>query len=113
MKFEVQAKEKGLAACKKFIEERCSSDSTIDYFDPKKKQKLKTFKDLKTINKMSIKDRVLPLQMDRTLFSRMAVLGQFHQINMKTVFTFPHGPLPWSLSDAFELPQETNKVKLA
>ena len=49
--------------------------------------------------------------MDQTLFARME-LGQFRQINMKTVFTFPLGPLPWSLSDAFGLPRKTNKVKL-
>ena len=47
------------------------------------------------------------------LFARMAVLGQFRQINMKTVFIFPFGPLPWSLSDAFELLRKTNKAKLA
>ena len=56
----LQAKEKGLAACKKIIDERCSSDFTIDYFDPLKKQKLKKFKNLKTISKISIKDRVPP-----------------------------------------------------
>ena len=50
--------------------------------------------------------------MDRTLFAKMAVLGQFRQINMKTVFTFPLSPLPWSLSDAFGLPRKTNKAKL-
>ena len=106
----LQAQEKGLAACKKIIDERCSSDSTIDYFDPLKKKKLKTFKDLKTISKISIKDRVLPLQMDRTLFARMGVLGQFRQINMKTVFTFPLGPLPRSLSDVFGLLRKQSKT---
>ena len=109
----LQAKERGLAACKKVIEARCSSDSTIDYFDPLKKQKLKTFKALKTIRKISIKDRVLPLQMDRTLFARIAVLEQFYQINIETVFTFPLGPLPWSLFYAFGLPRKTNNAKLA
>ena len=39
----------------------------------------------------------------------MAVLGQFCQINMKTVFTFPLGPLTWSLSDAFGLPRKTKQ----
>ena len=47
------------------------------------------------------------------LFARMVVLGQFYQINVKTVFTFALGPLPWSPSDAFELPRKTNKAKLA
>ena len=51
--------------------------------------------------------------MDRTLFARMAVLGQFHQINMKAAFTFPLGLLPWSLSGAFRLSQKTNKVTLS
>ena len=71
----LQAKEKGLAACKKFIDERCSSNSIIDYFDSLKKQKLKTFKDLKTIRKISIKDSVLPLQMDRTMFCQNVSFG--------------------------------------
>ena len=107
----LQAKEKGFAACKKIIEGQYSSDSTIDYFNPLKKQKLKTFKDLKPFSKISIKGRVLPLQMDRNLFARMYVLGQFHQINMKTVFTFPLVPLPWSLSDF--LKKQTKRNRLA
>ena len=86
----LQAREKGLAACKKFIDERCSSDSFIDYFDSLKKQKLKTFKDLKTISKISIKDCVLPLQMDRTLFAKMAVLGQLCENSVRIS--------PWSTS---------------
>ena len=51
--------------------------------------------------------------MDRTLFARMAFLGQFCQIDLKKVFTFPLGPLPWSLADAHGFPRKTNKVKLA
>ena len=51
--------------------------------------------------------------MDRTLFARMAFLGQFRQIDLKKVFTFPLGPLPWSLADAHGFPRKTNKAKLA
>jgi hypothetical protein len=45
----LEAKEKGKVACKEFVEGRCSSKPKLDFFDPLKKLKLKTFKDLKAI----------------------------------------------------------------
>lgn len=35
-----------------------------------------------------------PWSMDRNVFARMALLGQFRQIDMKVAFTYPLGPLP-------------------
>ena len=52
-------------------------------------------------------------RMDRALFARMALLGQFWKIDMKTVFTFLLGPLPWSLADPYGLPRKTNKSKIS
>ena len=51
--------------------------------------------------------------MDRNLFSRMTLAGQFRKIDLKTVFTYPLGAMPWSLADAFGLIQKTNKAQLA
>ena len=42
----------------------------------------------------------------------MALLGEFRKIDLKTVFMYPLGPLPWSLSDAYCLLQKTNKAQL-
>ena len=50
--------------------------------------------------------------MDWTLFARMDVLGQFRKIDLKTVFMYPLGPLPWSLADAYGLLWKTNKAQL-
>ena len=50
--------------------------------------------------------------MDRTLFGGMALLGQFRKIDLKDVFRYPLGPLPWSLSDAYGLMRKTNKTQL-
>lgn len=50
--------------------------------------------------------------MDRDVFVRMALLGQFRQIDMKVVFTYPLGPLPWSLADPYGLLRKTSKAKL-
>ena len=96
-----------------FVVNRCSSDPTLDYFDPLKKVKLKSFKDLKAVRKVHNKNLVLPLRMDRDVFARMALLGQFRQIDMKVVFTYPLGPLPWSLADPYGLPRKTSKAKLS
>lgn len=43
----------------------------------------------------------------------MALLGQFRKIDVKTVFTFLLGPLPWSLADPYGLPRKTNKSNIS
>ncbi len=109
----LQAKAKGKQAANEFVVNRCSSKSTLDYFDPLKKTKLKTFKNLKAVRKVHSKGAVLPLRMDRDVFARMALIGQFREIDMKVIFTFPLGPLPWALSDPYGLPRKTSKAKLS
>ena len=50
-------------------------------------------------------DLVPPLCMDRdVLLGWHSVLRHFHQIDVKIVFTFRLGPLPWSLADPYGLP---------
>lgn len=73
----LQARYLGQKALNDFVISRCSSLPTANFFDPLRKMKLKSFKDLKTITKIRTKDLVLPLQMDRALFARMALQGQF------------------------------------
>ena len=109
----LQARDRGKKALNDFGISRFSSLPTANFFDPLRKMKLKSFKDLKTITKIRTKDLVLPLQMDRALFMRMALLGQFRKIDVKTVFTFPLGPLPWSLADRYGLPRKTNKSNIS
>ena len=109
----LQARERGQKAVNEFVVSRCFLTPTSDYFDPLRKMKLKSFKDLKTTTKVRTKDLLLPLRMDRDLFGKMALLGQFRKMDLKTVFTFPLGPLPWSLADPYGLPQKTNKAKIS
>ena len=107
------AKSKGKQTANDFVANRCSANPTSDYFDPLKKAKLKSFKDLKAVRKVRNKDLVLPLRMDRNVFAQMALLGQFRQIDMKVVFAYPLGPLPWPLADPYGLPRKTSKAKLS
>ena len=105
------AKNGGFSACLEFISTRCSSYPKLDFFEPLPKSKYKTFKDLKKVVKASAKHGVLPLKMHQTLFARMALLGQFRKIDLKTVFMYPLVPLPWSLADAYGLLRKTKKAK--
>ena len=93
-------KSKGKQLANDFVVSRSSyhSHPTLDYFDTLNKTKLKSFKDLKAVCKVRNKDLVLLLRMDRDVFARMALLGQFRHIDRKVVFTYPLGPLPWSLA---------------
>ena len=109
----LQANAKGKSACREFVLQRCSSTATGDFFDPLKKLKLKSFKDLKAVTKVRAKDVMLPIRLDREVFARMALLGQFRKIDMRLVFTYPLGPLPWALADPYGLPRKTSKAKLA
>ena len=81
----LEAKSKRKQAANDFVVSRFSSHPTLDYFDTLKKAKLKSFKDLKAVCKVRNKDLVLPIRMDRDVFARMALLGQFRQIDMKVV----------------------------
>ena len=83
----------------------------MGFFDPLKKLNLQTFKHLKKVVKVSAKNSLIPLKMDRDLFARMALIGQFRKIDLKEVFKYPLGPLLWSLVNANGLPRKTNKAK--
>ena len=62
--------------------------------------------------KVSAKNSLIPLKVDRNLFARMALTGQFQKIDLKEAFEYPIGPLPWSLANAYGLLRKTNKAKL-
>ena len=96
----LKARERGQKAAKEFVLARSSATPKKDFYDPMKKVKLKTFNNLKTTVKVQSKAKVISLQMDRSLFAHMALLSQFRKIDMKMVFTYPLGPLPWSLGSS-------------
>ena len=55
----LKAKEVGLKACQEFIDTGGSPNPELDFFDPLPKSKMKTFKDLKKVVKVNVKDRMI------------------------------------------------------
>ena len=70
----MQGKSKGKQAANDFVVKGCSSNPTSDYFDPLKKTKPKSFKNLKAVCKVHNKEQTLPLQMNRDVFARILLL---------------------------------------
>ena len=108
----LNARKYGETTCKEFVESRFSSLQILDFFDPLKKVNLQTFKHLKKVVKVSAKNSLIPLKMARNLFARMELIGLFQKIDLKEIFKYPLGPLPWFLANAYDLPRKTNKTKL-
>ena len=71
-----------------------------------------TFSNLKKAVNTKTKDKTIPLKMDKEVFARITLSAQFRKIDMKLVFTYPLGPLPWSIADAYGMPRKTNKATL-
>ena len=49
---------------------------------------------------------------DKNLFGKISIIMQKRQLDLATVFQYPLGPLPWSLSGPLGNLKKTNKASL-
>ena len=93
-------------AANDFVVNGCSSNPSSGYFDTLNEATLKSLKELKVVCKVRRQqDLVPPPCMDRdVLLGWYSVLRHFRQIDLKIIFTYPLGPLSWSLADTYEFP---------
>ena len=61
---------------------------------------------------VKVNKKEVMIKADRTLFGRMAIIGQSRDIDLKFVFSYPLGPFPWSLADGFGMMRKTNKAAI-
>jgi hypothetical protein len=86
--------------------------SSAAFFKPLKKQNLKTFTNMKSTTKIRTPKVDLVLKCDRGVFARMAIIAQIRQLDLREVFSFPLGPLPWALAAPDGSLRKTSKCKL-
>ena len=72
----------------------------------------KTFSNLQKVVKVGVKDRMVSLKIHRDLFGQMVIIMQHCNVDLKEVFKYPLGPLPWSLSGVVGELCKTNKVAI-
>ena len=108
----IDAQQKGQDAMNLFIDDRLVEHAEVEFFQPIKKMKLKTFINMKKTVKVSVKDKVVPIRSHSNLFGQLALIMQTRNVNLKEIFEYPLGPYPWSLcGDMGEL-RKTNKSSL-
>ena len=108
----LNAESYGKSAMDDFVKNRLSEKPVQDFFDPIKKRSLKTFTSLMPKSVVKVNKKEVMIKADRTLFGRMAIIGQSRNIDLKAVFSYPLGPFPWSLADGFSMMRKTNKATI-
>ena len=94
----MSAKAIGKEAMDTFIRSRLSVNRTVSIFDSIKKKNLATFTSMNKIKTCKVNFKVIPLQDSKNLFAKIALVAQIRSLNLKQVFKFPLGPMPWSLA---------------
>ena len=110
----MQAKDIGETVYRTFREERLEADQpTKKFHDLLKKQKLKTFSDVKVQKTYQACGRQMIVKADRNLFAKMILIGQTRKLNMKDVLSHRLGPIPWALASPEGTIRKTDKSSLA
>ena len=84
----------------------------FSFFYPIKKKKLTTFTSMNKVNKCMVNSKIAPLQATKDLFPKILLVAQIRSLNMRVVFEFPLGPLPWSLAEPLGSLKKTSKASL-
>ena len=91
-----------------FLEER-----TASFFDPFKKQRLRTFASLAKFVKLTGPEtKSNQMRAERHVFGQLVLLSLKHNISMEKTLCYPLVSAPWSLATANAKPVKTDKSKL-
>ena len=100
----------GEEAYDSFKRERLEEASQKKQFhDPMRKTRLTTIERKKHVH---ISGNAAIFKTDRSLFYRMIVIAQSWQLNMRTIFVHPLGPIPWALATPECFPRTISKAVL-
>ena len=108
----LSAKSKGKAALDEFVENRLSDKRIMCIFDPIKKLKLSTFSSMNKIKTCKINSKMIPMKASKELFAKISLVAQIRSLDMRSVFKFPLGPLPWSLAEPIGTLKKKSKAAL-
>lgn len=109
----MEARDNGKAAYKIFREERLGDEPKEGFFEPLRKQRLKTFSDIKVKKTYKTQGRQVIMKADRNLFAKMILIGQTRKLDMKDVLSHRLGQIPWALANPEGTMRKTNKSALA
>ena len=98
----------GETATNKFILERLVN-TTTQFFEPLRKLKMGKFSSMKKVIKVWRNGKV---SAQSNIFGKIVLIQQRRKIDLKEVFCYPLGPVPWSLASVTGGMVKTNKTIL-
>ena len=105
------APDKGEKAVKEFMDQRLLSKS-VDIFAPIKALQLKTFSDQAKTKKKSAAGKDVILLADKKLFSRLLIIGQSKNIDLREILSYSLGTVYYPLASMDGSLAKTNKSAL-
>ena len=108
----LSAKDLGKIAMEEFVCDRLGKERAKCFFDPIKLMKLGTFATMNKTKNCKVNSRIVPLQATKDLFAKISFVAQIRSIDMRSIFQFPLGPLPWSLAEPIGSLKKTSKAAL-
>ena len=108
----LKAPEIGRNAMENFFRKRLV-DKTVNFHDPIKRNKLKTFAASQVTKKVTnSQNKISQIRAERNVFGQLVLLAIQHDVDLELTLSFPLGPVPWSLATADGMPTKTDKSTL-
>ena len=95
---------------KNFIKNRLV-DETIDFYEPIKRLSLGKFSSLKKF-KVKTYNKVIQFSAQSDIFGKISLIQQNRKINLQEVFSYPLGPIPWTLAGTNGELKKSSKAKI-
>ena len=108
----LSAKDLGKIAMEEFVCDRLGKERAKCFYDPIKLMKLGTFATMNKTKNCKVNSRIVPLQATKDLFAKISFVAQIRSIDMRSIFQFPLGPLPWALAEPIGSLKKTSKAAL-
>ena len=110
----LKAEERGTMLFQAFVRDRLTADPPVTKFhDPMKKMNLETFTPKKPKSGSGRLHREASLlRTDYSVFSRIALIAQTREMDLREVLSYPLGPYPWSLATLSGSLMKTSKAAL-
>ena len=103
-----KAREMGQKRLQEFVEERLQNNRT-DFMAPIPKQTIKTFSTLNKPMKIKTHGKVESVNIDRQIFSKLTIIAQSREVDIKTLLNYELTPVPLALFNLDGTMRKTTK----
>ena len=82
----------------------------MSIFDPLKKMDLSSFSSMNKTKTWKVNSTIIPVQASKELFAKISLVAHIRSLDMRSIFKFPLGPLPWALAEPMGTLKKTSKA---